>query len=572
MTVYGNQPATIDDAAAAIRNGTGSSVALTTAALAKIRELNGALGAFLTCFESSALKAASAADDAVRAGAPGGPLHGTTLAVKDLISTVEGPTTAQSLVHEETALFGDAAAVARLRAAGMIVVGKTSTMEFGVGRHDPFKPYPHARNPWRPDRWTGGSSTGSGAAVASGMALGALGTDTGGSVRIPAALCGVTGLKPTFGLVPRHGCVPLSHSLDHIGPMARTVRDCALMLEAVAGHDQRDPASAQYDPPRYSRFLNGDLTGLVIGVDRLDHYPSPADPALADIFAAAVAVLAEQGAEIVEIELPCYAELTEIYNVTMSGEALALHAPDLETRWADYYASTRQTLAAGVFYSAADYVQAQRVRAAGQKALEHLFSRVDLVATPTTSVAAPLLTELDEYYSDDGLRALNTQYWNATGNPALTVPMGFTDDDLPLGLQIAGRAFADGVVLRAGDAYQRATGWHTRRSDACVEATGEPRDTAAPDWPANDRRYPGDGRSASSGGSAEVLTTVRTLLRMNHLIPAASEVDELAALFTDARTRVRSLYDLPEARWKHPAQVFRPSSSRPGMTKPAHGS
>lgn len=453
-------PLTIGDAAAALRRGELTSVELTECALAQVRRFDDQWGVYLTRFPEQALEAAQSADGTFRAGLDLGPLQGITLGVKDLITTDEGPTTAQSLVHDPESSQGDAPVVSRLRAAGMVVVGKTTTMEFGVGRPDPAKPFPLPRNPWNPRHWTGGSSSGSASAVAAGMALGTLGTDTGGSVRIPAAFCGITGLKQTYGLVPKSGCVPLGYSLDHIGPMARSARDCALMLEVMAGADRSDPTTVDREVPAYSRALTGDLTGLRIGVDRLTRHAGTEDPALADTFDSAIAVLAELGAEIVEIELPHYAEMGEVYNVTMSGEALAYHAPDLEAHWEDYFAATRSVLGKGVFYTAADYVQAQRIRRVGQQALARMFADIDLIVTPTTSIAAPRVEELASYYSASGLRALHTEYWNAVGNPALTVPMGFNADGLPLGLQIAGPAFDDATVLRAGDAFQRFTEWH----------------------------------------------------------------------------------------------------------------
>lgn len=460
MTDLVPRPLTIADAAAAVRRGELTSVELTRRCLATIHTFDDQWGAFLTRFDDRALAAAQSADDTIRSGLDLGPLQGIPLGVKDLITTAEGPTTGQSLVTGPGWVAGDAPVVARLRAAGMVVVGKTTTMEFGVGRPDPTKAFPVPRNPWNPDRWTGGSSSGAASAVAAGMVLGSLGTDTGGSIRIPAAFCGVTGLKPTYGRVPKSGCIPLGHSLDHIGPLARSARDCALMLEVMAGYDHSDPTSVDRGIPAYSKALTGDLTGLRIGVDRLTRYAGTEDPALADTFAAAVSVLAELGAQIVEIELPHYEELTEVYNVTMSGEALSYHAADLEQHWDDYFAATRHLLGTGVFYSAADYVQAQRIRRVGQKALARLFSELDLVVTPTTSVSAPALDELDRYYSVPGLRALHTEYWNAVGNPALSVPMGFAADGMPLGLQIAGPVFDEATVLRAGDAYQRFTEWH----------------------------------------------------------------------------------------------------------------
>lgn len=456
-------PPTIAEASLAVAAGLLSCVDLTRACLRLTEAFDGSWGAFAIRFDESALLAAKEADSGPRDGL----LPGIPVVVKDNIMTREGPTKAQSQVLDPGMTGQDAAVVERLRAVGAIVMGKAATMEFAVGPpqaivgpHD--EPCGATHNPWDPERWTGGSSSGTACAVAAGMALGGLGTDTGGSVRIPAALCGVTGFKPTYGLVPKSGCIPLAYSLDHIGPVARTAQDCALLLQATAGPHPEDPASVDRPVEAYTERLDGDLSGLRIGVDSLQRFVDPEimDPAVPDVFATAVGQLAALGARIVPIELPYYEDVTEVYDITMSGEALAYHAADLAKRWYDYGVSTRTVIASGTFYTAADYVQAQRIRRLGQKALSRLFGDVDLVVTPTTSVAAPLFGELDRYYSRSGLWALHTQYWNAVGNPAISVPMGFNGNGLPLGLQIAGPAFADAEVLRAADAFQRVTSWH----------------------------------------------------------------------------------------------------------------
>lgn len=460
------QPATVGDAADAMRAGTITSVELTRQALAAADALDDKLGVFMTRYDESALAAAEAADAARAEGFVLGPLQGVPVGIKDIISSDEGPTTAQSMVLDREWSVGDAPVVARLRGAGAVIVGKTTTMEFGIGRPDLAKPFPVPRNPWDLDRWTGGSSCGTGSGVSAGMFLAGLGTDTGGSIRTPSAFCGITGLKPTFGLVPKSGCVPLAYSLDHIGPMARSARDCAYLLEVLAGYDVSDPNSVDRLVPRYSTALHGaDLSGVRIGVDRLRRVGAAEDPAIGDAFDAAAAVLAELGAEVIEVELPLYSELTTANTVTLYSEALAYHAVDLETRWDEYFAGTRTSVGAAAFFTAADYVQAQRVRRVGQKALARMYAEIDLIITPTVSVAAPLLTDVDDFYLNGGLRTLYTAYWNSVGNPVLSVPMGLTADGLPLGLQIAGPAFGDAAVLQAGDAFQQCTEWHLQRPD-----------------------------------------------------------------------------------------------------------
>jgi aspartyl-tRNA(Asn)/glutamyl-tRNA(Gln) amidotransferase subunit A len=457
---------TISAAADALRAGEISSVELVSEAIAVADSVDAELGVFLDRYVESSLAAAQAADQAMSAGADIGPLHGIPLGIKDIITTADGPTTAQSLVHDSMSGTGDAAVVSRLRAAGGIIMGKTTTMEFAIGTPDSSKPFPIPRNPWLTSHWAGGSSSGSGSGVATGAVLGALGTDTAGSIRIPAAFCGVTGLMPTFGRVPKSGCVPLGYSLDHIGPLARSARDCALMLGVLAGVDPSCTSSLDVPVADYIGSLSGDLTGLRIGVDRLSRFAGDAEvPELAQIFDAATATLADLGAELVELELPYYGELTAADVVILVCEALAYHLPDLQTRWEDYFIATRRTISSGLFYSGADYVQAQRARRVGQLALAQTFTDVDLIVTPLSSAGATSFEDIDALVDgagSGGFGPIHAPYWDASGHPVMSVPIGFTTTGLPLALQIAGRPFDEACVLRAGDAYQQATDWHLR--------------------------------------------------------------------------------------------------------------
>jgi aspartyl-tRNA(Asn)/glutamyl-tRNA(Gln) amidotransferase subunit A len=452
---------TISSALDALRSGEVTATGLLDAAITAADAHDEALGIYLARFDDAARAAAAAADVIYAAGDPAGPLLGLPLGVKDIITTVEGPTTAQSLVHDPA--WGDqldAPVVSRLRAAGGIITGKTTTMEFATGLPDHSKPFPIPRNPWNPDHWTGGSSSGTGNGVAAGAFLGGLGTDTGGSIRIPAAFCGISGIKATFGRVPKSGCVPLGYSLDNIGPMARSARDCAIMLSVLAGYDASDACAADEPVPDYEAALTGDLSGLRIGVDPLAEYRrADQDPLLGELLDAAVAVLAERGATVVPVKLPYYRELTAATGITSRSEAFAYHAPDLRSRWSDYFAATRQNVGAAPAYSGADYVQAQRVRRVGQLEVASLFETVDVIVTPTASVAAFAIDGLGDV-AMERFRAMHTSYWNAVGNPALSVPMGFGAAHLPLGLQLIGRPFDEAAVLRAGDAYQQATDWH----------------------------------------------------------------------------------------------------------------
>jgi aspartyl-tRNA(Asn)/glutamyl-tRNA(Gln) amidotransferase subunit A len=458
---------TITDAAAALRAGQTTSVELVEQAIAAADALDAQVGTFITRFVDSSLAAAAAADEALARGHDAGPLHGIPLGIKDIITTAEAPTTAQSVVHDPESASGDAVVVARLRAAGAIVMGKTSTMEFACGLPDASKPFPVPRNPWDLDTWPGGSSSGTGSGVAAGMFLGGLGTDTGGSVRIPAAFSGITGLMPTFGRVPKSGCVPLGYTLDHIGPMARSARDCAAMLQVMAGYDASDVTAIDVAVPDYLSGLTGDLTGVRIGVARLAGPDD--DPALEAALDSASAVLTELGAQLVEVELPFHTEVLTALGAIVSGEMLAYHLPDAQTRLTDFVASNRIMLGKHAFYTGADYVQAQRVRRVAHRALTALYADVDLILTPTAAVGAIRMDELGEDFTSWFTR-VHTPYWDAMGNPVISVPMGFTAGGLPLGLQLAGRAFDEATVLSAADAYQQATAWHLEQPPLATTA------------------------------------------------------------------------------------------------------
>jgi aspartyl-tRNA(Asn)/glutamyl-tRNA(Gln) amidotransferase subunit A len=333
-------------------------------------------------------------------------------------------------------------------------------MEFASAVPDASKPFPIPRNPWDMNTWPGGSSSGTGSGVAAGMFLGGLGTDTGGSIRIPAAFCGITGLMATFGRVPKSGCVPLGYSLDHIGPMARSARDCAAMLNALAGYDASDAGAAQEPVPDYLATLTGDLTGVRVGVDTLARtMNADADPGILPAIESTVAMLAARGATIVEVELPYYDEAMAAIWVLCVGEAAAYHMPDAQSRLADYFAGNAMQLASVGYFSGADYVQAQRVRRVIHKAITALYDQVDLIVTPTSSVGAISHDVLGSSLKD-WFDRFQTGYWDITGNPVIAMPAGFTAGGLPLSVQIAGRPFDEAGVLNAAEAYQQQTDWH----------------------------------------------------------------------------------------------------------------
>jgi aspartyl-tRNA(Asn)/glutamyl-tRNA(Gln) amidotransferase subunit A len=467
-------PLFITEAAAKLRDGSLTSVELTSAVLARADAYDGEVGSYLARFDEQALLSAATADSELAKGVDRGPLQGIPLGVKDIIAAAEGPTTANSLVLDPAWGAGkDAPVVARLKSAGAVITGKLTTNEFAIGWPDPSKPFPLPRNPWNTKRWPGGSSAGTGSGVAAGFILGGLGTDTGGSIRLPAAFCGVSGLIPTFGRVPKSGCAPLGYSLDHIGPLARTAADCAAMLQVLAGYHASDPDCVDVGVPDFSAGIGqGTLVGMRIGVERVHHSPENADPAVGPCFDAAVSALEGLGATVVEVELPYYEAMRAAAMVTMFGEALAYHMPDMRSRWSDYFASTRLRVIQGALASSADFVQAQRVRRVAVRALTELFETVDVVVSPTASRGAMAYDEISGELLEVGelFELVHTAYWDAVGNPVLVVPMGFTADGLPLSLQMGGRPFDEATLITAGDAFQSVTEWH-RKVPALVADT-----------------------------------------------------------------------------------------------------
>ncbi|GHC75208.1 amidase [Streptomyces flavofungini] len=500
---------TLTETAAALRDGAVTSVGLTEAAIAAAERHDGVLGVYLTRFDERARAAARRADEELARGLDRGPLHGIPFGVKDTIAVADGPTTAQSLVHDRAWWAGrDAPVVARLRAAGAVLTGKTTAMEFGCGLPQEDKPFPFPRNPWRPDSWAGGSSSGSASGVAAGMFAAALGSDTGGSIRMPAAFCGVSGLLPTFGRVPTAGCVPLGYSLDRVGPLARSARDCSAVLRVLTGRpggsgapggsgtsdggSTSDGSSTSDENaaatgggsgtasdggrrlPYTEPSFGGDLAGLRVGVACEHHFPADGDPALPGAFDAAVSVLTGLGADAVEVRLPYWRELITTVFVSAASEGLAYHRADLSRRWDDYCVATRGLLATGALVSGADYVQAQRVRTVAQRAVDALFADVDVIVCPTASVGAPpfdALADAAGHQDHAGVFGkVHTVYWNALANPVLAVPMGRTAAGLPLSLQIAGPVADEATVLRVGDAFQRRTDWHRRTPDPAAYA------------------------------------------------------------------------------------------------------
>jgi aspartyl-tRNA(Asn)/glutamyl-tRNA(Gln) amidotransferase subunit A len=452
-------PTTIVEAAAALRAGGLKSVDLTRSMLERAAAIDDQLGCFIVRFDETALAAAAEADDELAAGADRGPLHGIPVGIKDLLAAREGSTTAHSLVPSKVAPPGvDAEVVARLRGAGAVIIGKTTLSEYAFGAPDPSAGLPLPRNPWDLEHWPGGSSSGTASGLAAGLFLGGIGTDTGGSIRIPAACCGITGLKPTYGRVPKSRCIPLAYSLDTVGPMARTVEDCGLMLQLISGPAPSDATSANAPVPDYLAGLSGDLTGVRVGVERAHHGAGVGtDAEVIGRVEEAIAHLEQAGARVEEVVVERY-PLAEAANlVILHAEAFSHHQPNLRDRWGQYGSFTRLLLTHGIFTNGADYVQAQRVRSMVRAETRRLLQDVDVIVTPTIGVTAPRL--------DADFVALMPMFftgvWNVTGYPALSVPVGPVGG-LPVGMQIVGRPFDEATVLRVGDAYQRVTDWHLR--------------------------------------------------------------------------------------------------------------
>lgn len=450
---------TLSEAAALVRARQVSPVELTRAMLARIERLDGKLTSYITVTADAALAAAEQAEQAARAGDER-PLLGVPLALKDLFDTAGIRTTGGAKILAERVPQQDATAVVRLRQAGAVLLGKLNMHEFAFGVSTANPHFGICRNPWDPSRIPGGSSGGSGAALAAGLCYGSLGSDTGGSIRIPAALCGITGLKPTYGRVSRAGVLPLSWSLDHAGPMARTVRDVALLLTAIAGPDPADPAAATVPVPDFTAGLEDGVRGLRIGLPRA-YFFEQLDDDVARAVEAAVDVLRTEGAEVREVSVPHLDVAAAAFAPIISAEAAAYHQRWLRERPQDYGEDVRQRLFQGLLYPAVDYVNAQRARRRVLDGFLQALKEVDVLITPTVPVTAPPIPGPAVATPNPLTRC--TFPVNLTGLPALSLPCGVDRQGLPVGLQIIGRPFDEGTVLRVGHAYQTLTDWHKRR-------------------------------------------------------------------------------------------------------------
>jgi aspartyl-tRNA(Asn)/glutamyl-tRNA(Gln) amidotransferase subunit A len=452
---------TLAEASALVRARKLSPVAYAEALLARTEAFEPQLNAYITLTPEEALEAARAAEAEIARGNWRGPLHGIPFAVKDIYDTAGVLTSGHSRTCMDRVPAKDATAVARLRAAGAVLMGKLATHEFAHGGPSFDLPWPPARNPWNTAHFTGGSSSGSGAALAAGLVPASLGSDTGGSIRGPAGLCGIAGLKPTYGLVSRAGVLPNSYSYDHCGPMARTSEDCALILNAIAGYDPADAASAHRRPDDFTAGIDLGVNGLRIGVVR--HFWETDLKVHAELPAAlesAIAVFRELGATVEDVTLRPLQSYSDVKIVTAESELFSLHLPELIARPGAFGQDFRARSLAACLFTAEDYVRASRERRAILAEMRPLYRRFDLLLTANAS-AAPRLDRHDtlSFWTRPNL----TSPFNCTGGPALAVLCGFTRDGLPLSMQIAGRPFDDARVLRAGNAFERAAGLCKRR-------------------------------------------------------------------------------------------------------------
>lgn len=452
---------TLADAGKLIEQREVSPVELVDAALARIERLNPQLHAFITVTADAARAKARDAETRIAKGGYRGGFDGIPFALKDNIETAGIRSTSHSKLLFDNVPTEDATVAANLSNAGGILVGKTATFEFALGGPSWDLPWPPAVNPWSPKHLPGGSSSGSGCAVGARLVPAAIGTDTGGSVRWPAAVCGLAGLKPTYGRISRRGVHPNTFSLDHCGPMTRTVEDCAIMLGAAAGHDPRDPGSIDEPVPDYRAALTGSIKGLRVGLVR-HWYASDATPEVVGAVDAAVKQLTALGAIVEEIELAPLIDYVDCKTTISISELYAIHEKDLKTRPQDFGKLLRTRVIAGGLVRAEDYVQAMRWRTElTTKMLAH-FARFDVLATAGwLNPAEPNDPQGGDFFKNR--QRIVTMPFSISGIPALSVLCGFSADGLPLSLQIGGKPFDEATVLRAGDAYQRSTQWHLRK-------------------------------------------------------------------------------------------------------------
>ena len=461
--------ASIHELAPKIKDGSVSPVELTQIALERIAKLDSKLNSFLDVWQDESLESAEKVEREVASGNYKGPMHGIPIGLKDLVDVAGKATTGGSKVLQNNIAASDAAVTDRLNRAGAITLGKTNLVEMALGSAG-VNPYTgDACNPWDTDKITGGSSSGSGSAVAGGLVYGALGSDTGGSIRMPASLCGIAGIKPTYGRVPRTGVLDLSWSKDHVGPMTRRTADCAHMLNVIAGHDPRDIASSTRQVPDFTSELDKGLEGLRIGIP--EHYFFDPDIVDAEVLSSvndAIELLANNGAEIVPIPMEWVSHGRAINVIISVAEGLAVHEKLLAENADDYTPAVRTRMLTALNIPAVDYIRAQRARQAFSVQMAEATKHVDVLATPSIPVLAHTIKECTvapgEALAEKSHEIpLFTSIFDVTGEPSLSVLCGFDSTDMPIGLMISGHAFDEATVLRVGHTYEELAGWHNRR-------------------------------------------------------------------------------------------------------------
>ncbi len=455
----------IEQAARALRDRELSPLELTDAYLDRIERLNPRINAYITVTAERAREDARRATEEFAAGKLRGPLHGIPIAHKDLYETAGIRTTGGSKIHADHIPDADSTVARKLREAGTILLGKLNTHEYAYGVTTNNPHYGPTRNPWDPARIPAGSSGGSGAAIAAGLATATTGSDTGGSIRMPASLCGVVGLKPSYGRVSKAGVLPLSYLFDHTGPLTRTVMDAGLMFNAMAGYDPADPSSLCLPVQDVTAGIDAGIRGLRIGVPR-GYFFEQLEDEVATALEAAIAELRRLGAEVREVDIPGVLEGVWGLFGFVHAEALQIHAHGIEHRLEDFGADLRAILGSPG-PDAATLMLGLRYRDALTAAMHSMLEEVDVLVTPTTPITAPLIGQETVRHGDVEEPVLHamircTAPFNATHLPALSVPCGFTTAGLPVGLQIAGRPFDEAMVLRVGYAYEQATGWQLR--------------------------------------------------------------------------------------------------------------
>ena len=451
----------IAEAGRQLRAGRVTSEALTRQALARMTATQPVLHAFVNIVEARALGDASRADEERAAGLDRGPLHGIPYALKDIYDTAGITTTCHSKLRINHVPDQDSAVAQRLAEAGGVLLGKLATHEFAIGGPSFDLPFPPARNPWNVAHITGGSSSGSGAVVAAGITRLAMGSDTGGSIRGPAAYCGTVGLKPTYGRVSRRGVFPLSYTLDHCGPLTRSVEDAAITLGVIAGYDPEDPASVDLPVPDYRAELEAGVAGLRIGIPRnLFASAKLLTQGTVDAIDRVADALREAGAVVEDVTLPEFSLFAACGRVIMISEAFAIHEADLRARPGDFGAIAMQRFVLGAAITAADLVQALRLRRELTDATEAVLSRYDALITASALGTAPHFEDVTDALSMSA-SPMQTIPFNVTGHPAMSVPIGLAGNGLPLSLQVVGRAFDETTVLRVGHAVEHRSGWES---------------------------------------------------------------------------------------------------------------